>query len=92
MGLLAKKRRQLENLEARVLQHKKQESACEHQITVLERKKRTRALILAGTLFEEAGILYDYDHDEALEALKKLKGGNLNEPGGKIGKADSTAP
>jgi hypothetical protein len=92
MGLLEEKQQQLENLEAKVVQHKKQMLACQHQITTLERKKRTRALILAGTLFEEAGILYNYDHDEALEVLKKLKRDDSDEPGRKIEKTDSAAP
>ena len=41
----------------------------------LRRRKRSYLLLQAGLLFEEAGILYDYDPDVVLALLRKLKNG-----------------
>ena len=41
----------------------------------LRRRKRSYLLLQAGLLFEEAGILYDYDPDVVLALLRELKNG-----------------
>jgi len=41
----------------------------------LRRRKRAYLLLQAGLLFEEAGILYDYDPDVVLALLRELKNG-----------------
>jgi hypothetical protein len=41
----------------------------------LRRRKRSYMLLQAGLLFEEAGILYDYDPDVVLALLRELKNG-----------------
>lgn len=38
----------------------------------LEKTKRIRKLLQAGMIFEEAGILDDYNRQEVLAALKRL--------------------
>lgn len=60
----------------------------EHQLKRLQSDKknlqktlRVRQLIRAGMIFEEAGILDEYDRQEVLAALKRLaehkRGGNV---------------
>ena len=41
----------------------------------LRRRKRSYLILQAGLLFEEAGILYDYDPDVVLALLRELKNG-----------------
>jgi hypothetical protein len=73
MNVLDRKKHHLEALKKKIMKHKREDVTLRHQISVLERRSRTKKLIYAGKIFEEAGILNDYDHDEALVALKKLK-------------------
>ena len=44
----------------------------------LRRRKRAYLLLQAGLLFEEAGILYDYDPDVVLALLRELKEALIN--------------
>ena len=73
MNLLERKRRHYENLKKRLEKTKRSEAAAKHEMSLAERKLRTKKVIAAGRIFEEAGILDDYDHDQALTALKALK-------------------
>ena len=79
MDLLDRKKRHLESLKKKIAKHKREDSFSRHQISIMERKERTKNLICAGAVFEEAGILNNYDHDKALAALLKLKDTNENE-------------
>ena len=47
----------------------------------LRRKKRSYLLLQAGLLFEEAGILYNYDPNVVLTFLRGLKNGGDNDGG-----------
>ena len=50
----------------------------------LQRRKRSYLLLQAGLLFEEAGVLYDYDPTVVLAFLRGLKNGG-NDNGGNQG-------
>lgn len=52
--------------------HERKEAAVKKQMSLMQRKVRTKKIFAAGAIFEEAGILDDYDHDEVLNVLKKL--------------------
>ncbi|MBP2629435.1 MAG: hypothetical protein H6Q70_63 [Firmicutes bacterium] len=73
MNVLDRKKCHLETLKERIEKHKREDAVFRHQISVLKRKERTKKLISAGRIFEEAGILNSYDHDEVLMVLSKLK-------------------
>ena len=57
----------------------------------LRRKKRSYLLIHAGLLFEEAGILYDYDPKVVLEFLRGLNSGG-DDDGGNQGSTRKDRP
>jgi hypothetical protein len=71
---LEKKQRRLELLKQRLEVHEKIAATDIRQMKILKRRARISKLIRAGEIFEEAGILDKYDHDDVLDALRKLKG------------------
>lgn len=75
MNTLERKQQHYKMLLNRIKKTRKDDATAKHQISLLERKARTKKLIHAGLVFEEAGILDTYEHDAALAALKKLNEG-----------------
>ena len=75
MNTLERKQRHYKELLNRIEKNRKADATAKHQISLLERKVRTKKLIHAGLVFEEAGILDTYEHDTALAALKNLNKG-----------------
>lgn len=69
-----KKRASLENFKKKLSSMRQKEKRLLWEEGVLKKKLRIRKLIQAGLIFEEAGILDNYIHDEVLELLKNLKG------------------
>lgn len=60
---LQQKKERLEKLREKIRWHKKKEQQFMHELSKKQKQKRTRQLILAGSLFEKAGILGKYDDD-----------------------------
>jgi hypothetical protein len=61
---LQQKKDQLQKLKEKISLQKKKERQLIHELSQKERRKRTRELIIAGSLFERAGILGKYDLDQ----------------------------
>lgn len=70
---IIEKRLKLERLKKRIESQKRQVKVIEKETYFLNRKLYFRALIKAGRLFEEAGILSDYNPEQVLKILKSLK-------------------
>ncbi len=75
MNQIEKRIKAMENLQQQMQVLRGEIAKEENQRSILMKKERTRRLIEAGKLFDEAGILDDYDRDEVLDVLKKLAGG-----------------
>lgn len=73
MDVLKRKKKQLEHINKSLELANQEIRNTKHQLYGLNRRKRIQLLIKAGLIFEEAGILLDYKHDEVLAALKKLR-------------------
>lgn len=61
---LQQKKERLQKLKEKIVLQKKKERQIEHELHRKQRQKRTRQLINAGLLFEQAGILGKYDADK----------------------------
>ena len=66
---------QIHHMEMELNAAKKVLAAEKSSLQKLRRRKRSYLLLQAGLLFEEAGILYDYDPDVVLALLRELKNG-----------------
>ena len=74
----------LQRMEEELVAAKKVLAAEKSRLQKLQRRKRSYLLLQAGLLFEEAGVLYDYDPDVVLAFLRGLKNGG-NDNGGNQG-------
>ncbi len=74
----------LQRMEEELVAAKKILAAEKSRLQKLQRRKRSYLLLQAGLLFEEAGVLYDYDPTVVLAFLRGLKNGG-NDNGGNQG-------
>ena len=74
----------LQRMEEELVAAKKVLAAEKSRLQRLQRRKRSYLLLQAGLLFEEAGVLYDYDPTVVLAFLRGLKNGG-NDNGGNQG-------
>ena len=74
----------LQRMEEELVAAKKILAAEKSRLQKLQRRKRSYLLLQAGLLFEEAGVLYDYDPTVVLALLRGLKNGG-NDNGGNQG-------
>ena len=72
---------QIHHMEMELNAAKKVLAAEKSSLQKLRRKKRSYLLLQAGLLFEEAGILYNYDPNVVLIFLRGLKNGGDNDGG-----------
>ncbi len=79
MGKIEKKIDALANLDEQIGIMRKKLARETYSRSQIEKKIRLNNLIEAGKLFEEAGILDNYDRDQILAFLKSLNGGNNHE-------------
>lgn len=74
----AKKEEALKRLQQDLLASEKKIKRIHSKEKILEEKSRFKKIIAAGKLFEEAGILDDYDEDEILKLLNLYKSNKGN--------------
>lgn len=72
---------QIHHMEMELNAAKKVLAAEKSSLQKLQRKKRSYLFLQAGLLFEEAGILYNYDPNVVLTFLRGLKNGGDNDGG-----------
>ena len=72
---------QIHHMEMELNAAKKVLAAEKSSLQKLQRKKRSYLFLQAGLLFEEAGILYNYDPNVVLIFLRGLKNGGDNDGG-----------
>lgn len=73
MDRLARQEARLKRIEDQLVRSSQETRKLERQIQRLNQQKRYQKLVKAGLLFEEAGILDNYDRETVLIFLKQLQ-------------------
>ncbi len=70
---LKKKEQILRNIQNKLELENRKQKKYQSEITQLKQRNRRKKIFQAGLLFEESGILDDYNREEVLLILKSLK-------------------
>ena len=73
MGKIDKKKEALYKLQSKLDEMKNKMKREEWNINQVSKKKRLNKIIEAGKLFEQAGILDDYNEEEILKVLEDYR-------------------